>query len=96
MSALKKGNGHTTSLYNMPLLRAILECGASCWDLYREGQINSLDRVQKKAATFANHTNGSVWEILAQLRKIAGICVLLKASTGVWAWKAVGDRLQGP
>ena len=70
--------------------------GASCWDAYREGQINALDRVQTKAAAFANHTNDSVWEILAQLRKIAGICVLLKAYTGLWAWKAVGDRLQGP
>ena len=26
-----------------------------------EGQINALDRVQKKAAEFANLTNNSVW-----------------------------------
>jgi len=71
MSVLKKGNSDTKSLYNMSLLRAILEYGASCWDPYREGQINALDRVQKKAATFANHTNDSPWEVLAQLRKIA-------------------------
>jgi len=29
-------------------------------------------------------------------RKIAGICARLKAYTGVWAWKVIGDRLQGP
>jgi hypothetical protein len=26
------------------------------------GQMNTLERVQKKAAKFANHTNVSVWE----------------------------------
>jgi hypothetical protein len=31
--------------------------GAACWNLYREGQIHVLDRVQKKAAKFAHHTN---------------------------------------
>ena len=80
----------------MSLLRSILEFAASCWDPYSEGQINALDRVQKKAATFANHTKDSVWEILVQRRKIAGICALFTAYTGVWAWKAIGDRLQGP
>ena len=59
----------------MSLLRSILEFAASCWDPYSEGQINALDCVQKKAATFANHTNDSVWEILVQCRKIAGIFV---------------------
>ena len=33
---------------------------------------------------------------MAQRRKIADICVLFTAYTRVWAWKAVGDRLQGP
>ena len=33
----------------------ILEHGAMCWYLYRYGQINVLDCVQKKAAKFANH-----------------------------------------
>ena len=42
----------------------ILEYGASCWDPYREGQINALNCEQKKAAKFANHTNVSVWETL--------------------------------
>ena len=95
MGFLKKGNSNTKSLHSMSLLRAILEYGASCWGPYREGQVNALDPVQKKAATFVNHTDDSVWEILAQRRKVAGICSLLKAYTGVWAWKAIGDRLQG-
>ena len=60
---------------------------------YREGQINALDRVQKKAVKFANNTNDSVWEILAQRRKMA-LCS--KACTGERAWKSVGDRLKGP
>jgi hypothetical protein len=78
------------------LVRPILEYGAACWDPYREGQINALDRVQQKAAKFANHTSDSNWETLAQRRKTARICALFKAYTGERAWKAIGDRLQRP
>jgi hypothetical protein len=62
-------------------------------DPYRECQINALGRVQKKAAEFAHHTRGLVWESLAQRRKIARMCALFKACTGERAWKAIGDRL---
>ena len=77
-------------------MRPILEHGAPCWDPYREGQINALDCVQNKAAKFANRTNDSMWETLAQRRKIARICALFKACTGERTWKAIGDRLKGP
>jgi len=55
-----------------------------------------LDWVQNNAATFANCTKNSNWEILAQRRKIARICALHKTYSGEPAWKAVGDRLQRP
>jgi hypothetical protein len=77
-------------------VRPVLEYGPACWDPYREGQINALDRVQKKATKFANHTNDLLWETLAQFRKVARICSLYIACRGERAWKAVGDRLQGP
>jgi hypothetical protein len=80
-------------------VRPILEYGAVCWDPSREGQINALERVQKKAAKFArghNHRNGSDWETLAQRRKTARICALFKAHTAERAWKAIGERLHGP
>jgi len=44
------------------LVRPILENGAACWDPGREGQINAVDKVQKKAAQFTNHTKDSDWE----------------------------------
>jgi hypothetical protein len=84
------------SLTYISLVRPILEYGASCWDLNRDGQINALDRVQKKAAKFANHTNDSGWETLAQRRKIVRICALFKANTGERASKCIGDRSKGP
>jgi len=65
-------------------------------DLYREGQINVLHHVQKKAAKFANPTNNSGWETLAQRKKVMCICTLFKAYTGEWAWKSIRDRLKGP
>jgi len=74
----------------------ILEYGSACWDPYREGEINALDRVQKKAAQFTNHTKDSEWETLAQRRTIARLCVLFKAYSGELAWKAIRDRLRRP
>jgi hypothetical protein len=59
MRVLKKGNINTKSLDYTSLARQILQYGAECWDLYREGQINALDRVQNKAAKFAHQRNDS-------------------------------------
>jgi hypothetical protein len=89
-------NNNTKSLAYTSLVHLILEYREACWDLYREGQINALDWVQNKAAKFAHHRNDSNWEILAQCRKIAHICALLKAYTREWAWKDTSDRLQRP
>jgi len=80
----------------MSLVGPILEYGVSCWDLNRDGQINALDPMQKKADKFANYTNDSGWEILAQRRKIARICALFEANTVEWASTSIGDRLKGP
>ena len=61
-----------------------------------EGQIKALDRIQKKAAEFTNHTKDFDWENLAQRRMIACLCALFKAYSGEWAWKATCDRLRRP
>jgi hypothetical protein len=76
-------------------VRLIFECGAACWDPFREGQINALDQVQKKVAKFANLLNDSNWEV-AQHREIAHICAVYKVYSGELAWKAVRDRLKRP
>jgi hypothetical protein len=44
----------------MLLVRPIIENGAACWGPYREGRIKALDRVQNKAAKFANHKSDSI------------------------------------
>ena len=80
----------------MSLVRLILEYGTACWDPCREGQISALERVQKKEAKFAHHTNNPNWETLASLRKLSRICALFKAYSGERAWKPIGDRLQRP
>jgi len=61
MCVPKKGNSNTKSLAYRSQMLPILEYRAAGWDLYSEGQINTLDRGQKKAARFANHTSDSVW-----------------------------------
>jgi len=70
-----------------------LEYVSACWYPNREGEINALDRVQKRAAQFTNHTKDSDWETLAQRRTIARLCTLFKAYSGERAWKAIRDRL---
>jgi hypothetical protein len=96
MRILKNGSNNTKRLAYTSLVRPILEYGASCWDPYREGQIKELDRVQKKAAKFAHHTNDPELETLASRRKIARLCALYKAYCGEIAWKDIGDRLERP
>jgi len=68
---------------------------SACWDPCR-GQINALDRAQKKAAQFTNHTKDYDWQTLAQRRKIARLCALFTAYCGERAWKAIRDRLRRP
>jgi hypothetical protein len=46
MRILKKSNSNTKSLTYTSLVYPIVEYGAACWEPYREGQINALDRVQ--------------------------------------------------
>jgi len=82
MRVLKKENRKAKSLAYTSLVRSILEYGAACWYPCREGQINALDRVQKKTAQFANYTKNSDWETLAQRRTIAGLCTLFKGYFG--------------
>ena len=72
----------------------ILQYGSACWDPCRVGQINALDRVQKRAAQFTNHTTDSDWETLAQPKTITHFCALFKAYTGERAWKAIHSRLR--
>ena len=74
----------------------ILEYGVVCWDPYREGLVSTLNRVQERAAKFANNVNVSGWETLAQRRLIAQICTLFNAYTGRQAWKTIRNRLLKP
>jgi hypothetical protein len=75
MRIVKRVNTNTKSLAYTSLVRPILKYDAVCWDPYRECQISALDRVQNKAAKFAHHTRGQVWEPLAQCRT-ARMCAL--------------------
>jgi hypothetical protein len=93
MRAPKKGNRNTKSLAYTSLVRPILEYGSACWDPYK-GQINALDRVQKKAAQFTNYTKDSDWETLAERRTIARLCVLFETYCGGRSWKAIRNRLR--
>ena len=67
MRLLKNGNSNNKNLAYISLVRPILEYGSACLDLYSEGQIIALDRVQKKAAKFAYYTKSSNWKTSTQV-----------------------------
>jgi hypothetical protein len=75
-------------------VRPVLEYVSACWGPCR-GQINALDRMQKKAAQFTNHTKDSDWETLDQ-GTISRLCALFKAYSGERAWRAISDRFRRP
>jgi hypothetical protein len=82
MHVFKKENRKTESLAYASLVLSVLNYGAACPDSCREGQINALDRVQKKAAQLDNNTKASEWETLAQRRTVTRLCTLFKAYSG--------------
>ena len=93
MLVLKKVNRNTKISAYTSVVHPVLEYGAACWVPCREGQLNALDQVRKKAAQFTNHRRGSDWETLARHRMIACLCVLFKAYSGERAWKTICKRL---
>ena len=82
MQILKNGNSKTKSLAYTSFVRPILEYGATCWDLYREGQISALDRVQKKAAKFAHHTNIPNWKLWRRVESYHAYMLSSKCTLG--------------
>ncbi|PNF41974.1 hypothetical protein B7P43_G14012 [Cryptotermes secundus] len=96
MRILRQGNNNTKRLAYTSLVRPILEYGAVCWDPYRDWQVSALNRVQRRAAKFANHSDESGWETLAQRRLVARLCALYKAYTRSPSWKAIGNSLRKP
>jgi hypothetical protein len=76
-------------------VRSVRECGTACWSPCRGGQINALDRVQKKAAQFINRMKDSDLETLAQRRTMSRLCALFKAlwEKGLESYRAVFPNL---
>ncbi|PNF38793.1 hypothetical protein B7P43_G12032 [Cryptotermes secundus] len=74
MRILNQGNNNKKRLAYMSLLRLILEYGSIFWDPYREWQVSALNWVHRRAAKFANPTDGSDWETLVWISyKIPGL-----------------------
>jgi len=91
MRVLKKWNRNTKSLAYTSLVRPILEYGSACWDPCR-GERNALHRVEKKIAQFANRTNVSDWETLAQRKDDSA---LFKATLGNGLGKLYATGCEG-
>jgi hypothetical protein len=47
-----------------------------CWDPFTEEQINAIERVQKEKVKYADLTNETYREILAQFGRMAALILL--------------------
>jgi hypothetical protein len=77
----------------VPMLRVQIMSGSSIRGARATGALN---RVQGRAAKFANNVDHTGWESLEERRELSRLCALFKAYTGIRAWKAIGDRLLRP
>ena len=92
MRVLKKGNRNTNRLAYTSLVHPVLGSGSA---LLGTMQRNTLDRVQKKAAQFTNHTKDFDWETLAQRRTVLRLCALLGRTLGNGLGKLYATGCEG-
>ncbi|PSN39579.1 hypothetical protein C0J52_21879 [Blattella germanica] len=90
---LKKGNAKSKEIAYKSLVRSTVEYGTSCWDPYKINQIDSLQRVQKRAAKFVRRGEGHGIERVA---KKARLGLLFKTYKGHKAWRDILARIEKP
>ncbi|KAJ4426240.1 hypothetical protein ANN_27052 [Periplaneta americana] len=94
MRILKKSNRKSKELAYKTLVRPIMEYGAVGWDPYRQNQIDSIEKVQRKAAKYVKMGKGHGeeivkylgWELLKSRRRKTRLTALFKAQMGHKAW----------
>ncbi|KAJ4451962.1 hypothetical protein ANN_03446 [Periplaneta americana] len=104
MRILRKASPKSREIAYLTLVRPLMEYGTTCWDPYRIYQINSLERIQYRAAEFVkgkredgNDTiKGLRWETLENRRRKTRIISLYRAHLGQKAWVDITARLEKP
>ncbi|KAJ4426317.1 hypothetical protein ANN_27131 [Periplaneta americana] len=104
MRILRKASPKSREIAYLTLVRPLMEYGTTCWDPYRIYQINSLERIQYRAAKFVkgkredgNDTIKELkWETLENRRRKTRITSLYRAHLGHKAWVDITARLEKP
>ncbi|KAJ4430057.1 hypothetical protein ANN_22265 [Periplaneta americana] len=104
MKILRKASPKSREIAYLTLMRPLMEYGTTCWDPYRIYQINSLERIQYRAAKFVkgkredgNDTIKELkWETLENRRRKTRITALYRAHLGQKAWVDITARLEKP
>ncbi|KAJ4433412.1 hypothetical protein ANN_15671 [Periplaneta americana] len=81
-----------------------MEYGAVGWDPYRQNQIDSIEKIQRKAAKYVKMGKGHGeeivkdlgWELLKSRRRKTRLAALFKAQMGHKAWTDINARLATP
>ncbi|KAJ4428390.1 hypothetical protein ANN_24410 [Periplaneta americana] len=104
MKILRKASPKSREIAYLTLVRPLMEYGTTCWDPYRIYQINSLERIQYRAAKFVkgkredgNDTIKELkWETLENRRRKTRITSMYRAHLGQKAWVDITARLEKP
>ncbi|KAJ4441374.1 hypothetical protein ANN_11229 [Periplaneta americana] len=104
MRILRKASPKSRKIAYLTLVRPLMEYGTTCWDPYRIYQINSLERIQYRAAKFVkgkredgNDTIKELkWETLENRRRKTRIASLYRPHLGQKAWVDITARLEKP
>ncbi|KAJ4449398.1 hypothetical protein ANN_00797 [Periplaneta americana] len=104
MRILRKASPKSREIAYLTLVRPLMEYGTTCWDPYGIYQINSLERIQYRAAKFVkgkredgNDTIKELrWETLENRRRKTRITSLYRAHLGQKAWLDITPRLEKP
>ncbi|KAJ4439256.1 hypothetical protein ANN_07376 [Periplaneta americana] len=104
MRILRKASPKSREIAYLTLVRPLMEYGTTCWDPYRICQINSLERIQYRAAKFVKgkreDENDTIkelkWETLENRRRKTRITSLYRAHLGQKAWVDITAQLEKP
>ncbi|KAJ4431971.1 hypothetical protein ANN_20580 [Periplaneta americana] len=104
MRILRKASPKSREIAYLTLVRPLMEYGTTCWDPYRTYQINSLERIQYRAAKFVKGKredgNDKIkelkWETLENRCRKTRITSLYRAHLGQKAWVDITARLEKP
>ncbi|KAJ4437212.1 hypothetical protein ANN_17347 [Periplaneta americana] len=93
MRIIKKSNRRSKELAYKTLVRSIMEYGVVGWDPYRQNQIDSIEKIQRRAAKYVKMGKGHGEEIVKDLDRLFNDAI---STTRLFSVDEIGDSEMRP